>query len=119
MAVEVMIKRKFKLSQAQELINLIIQMRLAATTQPGYISGETLRNIHDPGECLVISTWESIKDWENWVQSKERTNIQDKIDTLLGGETKYEIYEPLVGRVLKEHFIPERFYTQKIEEEKN
>jgi heme-degrading monooxygenase HmoA len=117
MAVEVMIKRKFKLPQARELINLIIQLRLAATTQPGYISGETLRNIHDPGECLVISTWESIKNWENWFQTKERIAIQDKIDALLGGETKYEMYEPLVGRVLKEHFIPEKFYTRKTEED--
>ena len=113
MAVEVMIKRKFKQHQAQDLIRLIIQLRCLATCQPGYISGETLRNINNPGECMVISTWQSVEDWDRWFHSKDRKDVEDKIHALLGEKTEYEIYSPLVGRVIQEHFIPEECYTKK------
>jgi len=60
--------------------------------QAGYISGETLRNLDKPDEYLVISTWQSSNDWKNWLQSKERTETQDRIDSLLGGKTECEIF---------------------------
>ena len=41
---------------------------------------------------LIISTWKSSGDWEAWVKTRERQQVQDKIDALLGGETQYEIY---------------------------
>ena len=59
----------------------------------GYIAGETLKRVDKPGESLVVTKWQSEFYWEQWLQSKERTEIQDKIDRLLGEETKYEIYE--------------------------
>ena len=63
-----------------------------ATSQPGYISGETLKRLDAPGEFLVISTWHSSDDWNNWLQSEDRKKIQREIDDLLGGDTEYEIY---------------------------
>jgi heme-degrading monooxygenase HmoA len=58
----------------------------------GYISGETLKRYDRPGESLVISTWASVDQWRTWVLSKERIEIQEKIDQLLGMKTEYEIY---------------------------
>ena len=56
MAIQVFIKRKVKQGrQAKELVPLILQMRVRAMAQPGFISGETLCDIEQPGECLVIS----------------------------------------------------------------
>jgi heme-degrading monooxygenase HmoA len=63
-----------------------------ANQQPGYITGETMRNLEKPDEFLVISTWETSEDWKRWVQSNERKQIQDQIDALLGGTTEYEIF---------------------------
>ncbi len=60
--------------------------------QEGYIGGETLKRIDDPGEFLVISTWQTIDDWKKWFQNRERTKIQDEIDALLGRKTEYAIY---------------------------
>ena len=57
-----------------------------------YISGETLQRIDKPGETVVVSTWETVEDWYRWVKSQERARLQNKIDSLLGKETKYEIY---------------------------
>ncbi len=92
MAVKILIKRFVPENKENELAALLRQLRERTTSQPGYISGETLKRIDKPGENLVISTWQSVDDWRTWVLSEERSKIQDKIDMLLGGETEYEIY---------------------------
>jgi len=92
MAVKVLIRRRVPEEKARELIPLVRQMRGLATNHEGYISGETLRNLESPEEFMVISTWESSKDWKEWLKSKDKKNIQDKIDSLLGGETEYDIF---------------------------
>jgi heme-degrading monooxygenase HmoA len=51
-----------------------------------------MRNLENPDDFLVISTWETSDDWTRWVQSDERQQIQNKIDDLLGGHTDYEIF---------------------------
>ncbi len=92
MAVKILIRRLLPQDKARKMVPLFREMRVQANNQPGYISGETLRNLDNPDEFLVISTWESSNDWKNWVQSKERKEVQDKIDELLGGKTQYEIF---------------------------
>jgi len=92
MAVKIIIKRVVTEDNIKYLTALLKQLRTLANNQPGYISGETLRNFENPNENLVISTWQSIDDWKNWENSKERSEIQEKVDLLLGEETKYEIY---------------------------
>ena len=92
MAIKIIIKREVPGKREKELLPLLIQLRALATAQPGYISGETLRNMKDPEEYLVISTWKSVDNWEAWVSSIERAAIQDKIDRVLETETQYSIY---------------------------
>ena len=92
MAVKILIKRTVPSDKARALIPLVRQMRASAATQPGYITGETLRSLDNPEEFLVISTWQASEDWKNWLQSEERDKVQSKIDDLLGGETAYEIF---------------------------
>lgn len=92
MAVKVLIKRQIPVDKAREMIPLFKQMRIQANNQPGYISGETLRNVGDPEDYVVISTWQSEEVWKAWASSKDRTQIQEKIDALLGGTTDYGIY---------------------------
>ena len=93
MAVKVMIKRKVRGSVEKDLIALLRELRTLTMNQPGYISGETLKRLDKPEETLVISTWQSAEEWRKWVTSKERQQIQAKIDLLLGQETEYELYE--------------------------
>ena len=92
MAVKVLIKRSVPDSKAREIIPLFRRMRALAMNQPGYISGETLRNLDDPEEFVVISNWQSSEEWDRWLKSPERQEIQGQIDTLLGGHTHYALY---------------------------
>jgi heme-degrading monooxygenase HmoA len=91
-AVKVLIRRNVPESRAREMIPLFRKMRTLANEQPGYITGETMRNLEKPDEFLVISTWETSDDWKRWVQSNDRQQIQSQIDSLLGGKTEYEIF---------------------------
>jgi heme-degrading monooxygenase HmoA len=92
MAVKIIIRRRVPKAKESELLPLLIEMRSKATAQPGYISGETLRNVADPEDFVVISTWQSEEDWKTWASSKGRAQIQEKIDASLGGTTDYGIY---------------------------
>jgi heme-degrading monooxygenase HmoA len=101
MAIEVIIQRTFKdNTQAKKLVPLILQLRSQATIQPGYITGQTLRCLDCSGEYLVISTWNSMTDWNAWFNTPERKSLQRQIDELLGEETQYRFYEPLVGGIM-------------------
>ncbi|MFZ0133300.1 MAG: antibiotic biosynthesis monooxygenase family protein [Desulfobacterales bacterium] len=71
---------------------LLSEARKLAFRQPGYISGETMRNVADPYEYLVISTWKSVEDWERWFANGEREDIEGKIDAVLGAPTEYRVY---------------------------
>ncbi len=92
MSVKVLITRTVPGNKGREMLQLFREMRSLATQQPGYISGETMKSNDRPDVFLVISTWETADDWEKWMLSKKRQEIQEKIDALLGGKTHYEIF---------------------------
>jgi heme oxygenase (mycobilin-producing) len=75
-----------------QLNALLFEARQLAFSQPGYISGETMRNVVDPYEYLVISTWKSVEDWERWFANEQRKVVEGKIDAVLGSSTEYRIY---------------------------
>ncbi|MFW6176964.1 MAG: antibiotic biosynthesis monooxygenase family protein [Desulfohalobiaceae bacterium] len=92
--VKAFIKRRVPQDKARDMIPLFRKMRSMAMEQQGYISGETLKNYNDPEEYLVISVWQSPEDWQRWLESRERQQVQDEIDALLGGRTEYALYSP-------------------------
>lgn len=95
MAVKILITRSIGQEVAPAIRPLIIELRAHAMKQTGYISGETLKCIDRPGEYLVISTWESVDDWNKWLNSQERKILEDKIDIITGKPTEYAIYVQL------------------------
>ena len=88
MSVKVFIKRVVPDHKGEALKPLLLKLRELAMSQSGYISGETYRRIDHPGS-MVISTWQSMDDWRQWVLSEERAETQEKIDYLLGEKTVY------------------------------
>ena len=93
MAVKILIKRKVSKELNPQLDALLRKMRALTLNQKGYISGESFSQIDEPGVSMVISTWQTLDDWRNWTLSKERIEVQEQIDKLLGEPTKYEIFE--------------------------
>ena len=91
--IRIHIRRKVPEDKIDDLKVLINQLRGMTMGTPGYIAGETLKRVDKPGESLVVTKWQSEFYWEQWLQSKERAELQNKIDRLLGEPTQYEIYE--------------------------
>lgn len=75
-----------------QLVPMLTELRSMAFRQAGYISGETMRNVADPYEYLVISTWKSIQDWQRWFANKKRADLEGKIDAVMGSPTEYKVY---------------------------
>ncbi len=93
MVVKILIKRKAAKEVEPGLRPLLVKIRNKAIEQRGYISGETLRNVEDADEMLVISTWQTLQDWKAWYASEERAEIQNMIDTIIDEPTEYTIYQ--------------------------
>jgi len=93
MSIKVFIQRNVSDSKIMELTVLLKKLRSLTINQPGYISGETLRRVDKKDECMVISSWRSVEDWNNWFKNEKRIAIQGEIDRLLGKETEYAVYE--------------------------
>lgn len=92
MSVKIFIKRKVQDKSVVELTMLLKRLRSLTLEQPGYISGETLNRIDKKDECMVVSTWRSVEDWNNWVNNPKRIEVQTQIDKLLGEDTEYAMY---------------------------
>ena len=93
MSVKILIKRKVSADKTAKLKELVMQLRALSIKQPGYVSGESLKNLDRPDEYLVVSTWDNLGAWKAWESSIARAQIQGKIDDLLGQKTEYEVYQ--------------------------
>jgi heme-degrading monooxygenase HmoA len=90
--IRIHVRRDIPEDKKEDVMLLIIKLRSLSMGNAGYISGETLKRFDKPGESLVVTKWQSVHYWNQWFKSEERSEIQSKIDQLLGEETQYEIY---------------------------
>ena len=93
MSIKVIILRRVPPEVTAKIIPLLIELRSRALEQPGYLSGETLVRGDDPQELLVISTWDSLEQWNHWLQNPLRAEIQGRVDAYLESETLYQVYQ--------------------------
>jgi len=91
--IRVILERHLKEGKREDLIPLLIDIRMAALRQPGYISGETLTKAEDPSVITVLSTWRSLKEWQTWEKSEARKKIDKQIEPLLREKPRVSIYQ--------------------------
>ena len=83
MAIRVFIRYETIPGNESSLYQLLMENRTRLLRVKGYISGETLQALDDPTSFLIISTWNSFEEWNAWVTSKERKEMQTRIGHLL------------------------------------
>jgi heme-degrading monooxygenase HmoA len=98
MAIKVFIRRTCPKERQKELNKYIRKIRSLVPMQPGYISSEYLKTIDESNEIVAISSWFSLEDWQAWVNSGERKEIQEKIDAIEGVTSEYRIYRYIKTR---------------------
>lgn len=84
------------------LMDALRELRNEAMKQPGYITGETLVETKDPSNILIISTWNTVEQYNAWNKSEPRLKAGVKIDHLLAEphtECVYGYYLTREGKV--------------------
>ena len=92
MLAKIIIKRRFKEGHTAEILNLLHDLRFAAMSQPGYVSGETLRQFDDPQKLVVIGTWQAMDNWHQWKNSAKRKELEAMLDLYQETPTVFEEY---------------------------
>ena len=92
MFVKVFISRPIEEGKDRQAFSLLKKLRSSAMNHPGYISGETLVRTEDPQELVVISTWQSLEDWEAWRESDERKALEASMLEIQTEPTSYKSY---------------------------
>jgi len=67
-------------------------LRARCLEQPGYISGETLRENGNPSLLLVISTWYGLSDWRSWERQEERRAIVEEMRSHLSAQPRIRVF---------------------------
>ena len=96
MAVTVLIDRTFRRDGIQKAYEIIVKLRSLATLQPGYISGQTLVASNNPNRVVVMSTWASIQQWENWRAGEQGVEHVERLKLLLASPEKVDTLMVLV-----------------------
>ena len=89
--VKVLMERTIRGQHVGEIVRLLRQLRVKAMQQPGYISGETLHGVDDPNFYLVISSWESLRQWQDWFNNPERQKLSAEIDSYQESPTRTRV----------------------------
>jgi heme-degrading monooxygenase HmoA len=92
MSVKIIIKRKFRKNSLQQVIPLLQKIRSKANEQIGYVYGETLLRNGYPHEVLIISSWNSISDWNKWKVNPVRQEYENILLNLQSNPTEYKDY---------------------------
>ena len=77
----------------EAVIEIIRQLRNAATRQLGNITGETLINTKDRRNILVISVWRRVEDWNAWDKSEERKKLTQQMHQLLAKPYTFRTFQ--------------------------
>ena len=88
--IRVIIERRLR--EGARLSSLLRELRTAAMSYPGYVSGETLVDTEDKSLVAVISTWHNLEDWKTWEKSETRARLYRQIEPLLEGKPKVRIF---------------------------
>ena len=92
MLAKILIKRQFKSGNEKEILALLNKLRSFAMSLPGYVSGLTMTAPDDPGNMMVISTWQSLDSWHSWKENIERKNLEAMLEIYQEKATEYQEY---------------------------
>ena len=62
---------------------------------PGYISGESLRDLEHPNHRIIITYWKSESAWREWEASERRLQLLGGVAGILAADEKVVLLAPL------------------------
>ncbi|HBM49642.1 MULTISPECIES: antibiotic biosynthesis monooxygenase family protein [unclassified Marinobacter] len=74
----------------EERSRLVLQQAVGA---PGFISGETLVDSHDPNHRITLANWRSEADWQRWFHSETRKNLMAELIPMMDQDEAITVLE--------------------------
>jgi len=65
----------------------------AAIQAPGFISGESLKDVQNERHRVVLCNWRSLQDWQRWLSSPERKKMMEQLNLMLETPEKVTVLE--------------------------
>jgi len=94
--IRVLIERHIAEGLEQPYAQAVTGMLQAIVRAPGYLSGESLRDIQQPLRHYILSSWQSETAWQRWLQSAERQGALQAIRPFLADAERITMLEPVV-----------------------
>lgn len=85
--------RRFKPDYVHEAHTHNAELQALATVQEGYLHGKSLVSRDDPRKIIVISSWQSPEDWEQWHHGDTRKDSCKKLRLALEEPESIEVFD--------------------------
>lgn len=83
----------FKLKSGASMQPMLLKLRSATMTYPGFVGAENLLSEQDSSIVAIITTWEKIENWRLWETSRTRRELLRETEPILAEEPKVTIYK--------------------------
>lgn len=93
--IRVLIERQIIDGLEQPYSDAVTGMMQAIVRAPGFLSGESLRDVSRPQHHFILSAWQSRAAWERWLFSARRRQALDAIRPFLEEPERITILEPV------------------------
>ena len=94
MSFKIIIERKFKEAVSPEILEVVDGIRMKALRHRGYIGGETMLNMENDRELLVISSWSNLEDWKTWYASEIWKELEKQLAPHLEETPAVRVFKP-------------------------
>ena len=94
MSFKIIIERNFKEAVSPEILEITDGIRMKALRHRGYIGGETMVNMENERELLVISSWSNLEDWKTWYSSNIWKEQEKQLAPHLAETPVVKVFKP-------------------------
>ena len=93
--IRVIIEREIAAGLEQFYQAAIADLLAVMASAPGYVSGESLAEIHRPNHYVVVTRWTNEAAWNRWFHSPERQQLLNTIRPFLQRDEKITLLQQL------------------------
>ena len=93
--IRVIIEREIAEGLEQFYETAIADLLDVVSTEPGYLSGESLVDINHPNHYVVVTRWTSEEAWNRWFHSTRRQEQLGEIRPFLLNDEKFILLRQL------------------------
>ena len=85
----------YKVLDYKSIEQILMQLKSAAMQYPGYVDAEFLVSEGDQSIGIMISTWETMENWQTWVGSKGTEALLRRARTAVMGSARLTAYRTM------------------------